>query len=106
MRSIERRDLKKWSENDDENEEGLSDLTFRELKDMLITRGLLVSGEKMCWLVTWFRFLSSYPMAMPLARMDLMLMLTIKIMKILLRSGFSRVSVLVLVLICFAEFMR
>ena len=38
--------MREWSDNDDETEEGLSDLSARELKDALRMRGLLVSGRK------------------------------------------------------------
>ena len=60
----------------------------------------------MCWLVVWFHFLNGHPIAISLERMDLMLMMTIKVMKILVRSGFSVGSALVLVLIYFSDFMR
>ena len=46
MNNIERKSDRERSENDNETEGGLSDLTTRELKDMMRMHGMWVSGNK------------------------------------------------------------
>ena len=46
VNNIERKSDRERSENDNETEGGLSDLTTRELKDMMRMHGMWVSGNK------------------------------------------------------------